>query len=440
MPRWLYSLLLTLALPVVLLRLLWRARKAPAYARRWRERLGLPAAEILPPTRPCLWVHAVSVGEVLAALPLVRGLRREYPTLPVLVTTMTPTGSERVRVALGGDVFHCYLPYDLPGVMGRFVRRVEPVLLVVMETELWPNLIATCHTRGTPVLLANARLSERSARGYHRMGQLARLMLSQVDHIAAQAEADRQRFLSLGAAADRVSVEGSLKFDVDIPEPDGEPLPMPFAALQARQRPVWIAASTREGEEAQVLAAHRQALHRHADLLLVLVPRHPERFDVVARLCRQQGFAVCRRSEQRSPTPEESVLLGDSMGEMWRYYRLAEIAFVGGSLVPTGCQNVLEPAALGLPVLVGPSQFNFATVCAELTAAGALQTVADAEALGQALQSLLQDPLQRQYMGAAGRKVCAANRGSLERHLKCVETLLANRADNGERIRPVARG
>ncbi|MFM1897595.1 MAG: hypothetical protein RLZZ385_2669 [Pseudomonadota bacterium] len=425
MSRFIYSQILYLAIPLIILRLLWRSLRAPAYLQRWGERFAFSSPPLgLSDAGPCIWIHAVSVGEVLAAVPLVRHLQQSRPQQPILVTTMTPTGSERVRQALGDQVFHCYLPYDLPLAVQRFVRRANPLLLVIMETELWPNLIHACRQAAVPVLLANARLSARSARGYARFPGLTGDMLAGLQGIAVQAEPDRERLLALGAEAGRIEVTGSLKFDIEVPRLRDEDLPELLRDIRHSGRPVWIAASTRQGEEEKILTALQHCLASRPDLLLVLVPRHPERFNSVARLCEQTGLQVLRRSQGGQVTQDHQVLLGDSMGEMWFYYSVAQIAFVGGSLVPNGCHNVLEPAALGIPVLAGPSQFNFATICQQLEEAGALLTVADEDELGKTVLKLLDNPDWRQAMGSAGQLVMTRNHGALQRIVSIVEGLL----------------
>ncbi|MEX2130577.1 MAG: lipid IV(A) 3-deoxy-D-manno-octulosonic acid transferase, partial [Pseudohongiellaceae bacterium] len=341
MSRLLYSLLLYLGLPLIVLRLLYRSIKAPAYLKRWHERFGFVA----PPSgfdqrTWCIWIHAVSVGESLAAVPLVKHLQKTRPLHPILITTMTPTGSARVIDLFGEKVSHVYLPYDLPGAVSRFLKRFNPQVLLVMETELWPNLLHHCHRNNVKVLLANARLSEKSARGYRRLGSLTRTMLQQIDLIAAQSNADAQRLISLGAPESRVKVTGSLKFDMEIPALQTRDLPSVFQTICSGDRAVWIAASTREGEEEKVLRAFRHCLDQQPELLLVLVPRHPERFNEVARLCISAGYKTVRRSTNHEIGQDTQIFLGDSMGEMWFYFALADIAFIGGSLVNTGCHNV----------------------------------------------------------------------------------------------------
>jgi 3-deoxy-D-manno-octulosonic-acid transferase len=421
MNRLLYTLLLHLALPLIALRLALRARKAPAYARRIDERFsfGLPAMKA-----DGIWVHAVSVGESIAAAPMIRALQARYPELPITVTCMTPTGSERIQALFGENVQHCYLPYDLPWAAARFLDRARPRLAVVMETELWPNHIHQCAKRGIPVALANARLSERSARGYARFGKLTAPMLAELSLIAVQTQAEAQRFLELGARPGCVQVTGSIKFDLKI---DAELLQRADALRQqwqATTRPVWIAASTHAGEDEIILAAHRQLLGNHPDALLILVPRHPERFNSVNELCLGQGLTTRRRSTGEAVRAGDQVLLGDTMGELLFLYALADIAFVGGSLVANGGHNLLEPAALGKPVLSGPHLFNFLEIAAQLREAGALSEVENAEQLADRVAALLGEPGEMQCMSEAGLSVLKANQGALERLLEGLQRLL----------------
>ena len=414
MNRTLYTALFYLGLPLVAIRLWLRARKAPAYAKRIGERFSYGMPTLQPGG---IWVHAVSVGESIAAAPMIRALQARYPKLPITVTCMTPTGSERIQAMFGSSVQHCYLPYDLPWAAGRFLDHVQPKLGIIMETELWPNHIHQCAKRGIPVALANARLSERSARGYARFAKLTRPMLAEMSLIAVQTDTEAQRFRNLGALPACVQVTGSIKFDLSI---DAQ-LPVRAKALreewQALQRPVWIAASTHEGEDEVILAAHRQLLAHHSDALLILVPRHPERFNSVFSLCQQQGFATVRRSTGDAVGAGTSVLLGDTMGELLFLYALADSAFVGGSLVPNGGHNLLEPAALGKPVLSGPHLFNFLEIAALMRNASALQEVDDAHGLAVAVQRLFELPRDAQQMAEAGLRVMRANQGALQRLL-----------------------
>ncbi|TVP52932.1 MAG: 3-deoxy-D-manno-octulosonic acid transferase [Halomonadaceae bacterium] len=420
MGRLIYSLLLYIALPFILLMLAWRALGDRTYARRWQERLGHVPAMVQPGV---IWIHAVSVGETLAALPLIRQLQQRHPDRRLLVTTMTPTGSERVKASLGDSVSHVYLPYDLPHMVARFLRRVRPSLLVVMETEVWPNIVSQCHQQQIPVILANARLSEGSARGYRKVAFLARPVFQRLQWIAAQSEADAARFLSLGVAPERVTVTGSIKYDVAV----GAEAREAAAALRRSlgKRPVWIAASTHEGEEEAVLAAHKALREQHGSALLILVPRHPERFDPAARRVKAAGLSLVRRS-QGLAADRCAVYLGDTMGELLMLFGAADVAFVGGSLIRRGGHNPLEPAAWALPVIVGPHVFNFASVCDGLSDKGGLMTVAENGGELQAqLIALMNDPQQRAAMGQAARQVIAANRGALERLQAGLEPVLA---------------
>ncbi len=424
MNRTLYTLLFHLGLPLVAIRLWLRARKAPAYTRRIGERFAMN----LPAMQPGgIWVHAVSVGESIAAAPMIRELLKRYPQLPITVTCMTPTGSERIQALFANEprIQHCYLPYDLPWAAARFLERVKPKLGVIMETELWPNHIHQCAKRGIPVALANARLSERSAKGYARFAGLTRPMLEEMSLIAVQTEAEAERFRLLGARPECVEVTGSIKFDLSI-DPQ---LLIKARELreqwQAQERPVWIAASTHEGEDEIVLAAHRQLLASYPNALLILVPRHPERFNSVFELCRREGFATVRRSSGESVEAQTQVLLGDTMGELLFLYALADSAFVGGSLVPNGGHNLLEPAALAKPVLSGPHLFNFLEIAAKLRDAAALEEVDDAQGLAVAVQRLFELPQDAQRMAQAGLKVMQLNQGALQRLLDGLARLIA---------------
>lgn len=413
--RLLYLLLLHLLTPLALLRLLWRSRELRGYRERVAERFGfVPRA----PTGVAVWVHAVSVGESLAALPLIRALVERHGERRVWVTTTTPTGSERVQAALGTQVWHSYAPYDLPVAVARFLDRAQPAQVVIMETELWPTLFRQLRRRGIALTIANARLSPRSFKGYSRVAGFARAVLSDVGLVAAQSALDAQRFAALGAP--RVEVVGNLKYDIDPPAAQIQA----GRALRARlgeMHPTWIAASTHEGEESAALSAHAALRQRCADARLILVPRHPQRFDEVARAIEQAGFACQRRSALDGANGADAidapVLLGDSLGEMWMYLAAADLAFVGGSLVPVGGHNVLEPAALGLPVLFGPQMHNFLPARELLLEAGAARELASAAALAPALHELLADPALRARMGAAGSAAVLANRGALDRLL-----------------------
>lgn len=406
----LYTLLLYLSLPLVLARLLWRSIRAPEYRLRMAERFGrFPSFNI----ENSLWIHSVSVGETQAAEPLVRQLIEQYPDLPLVITTTTPTGSDRVRKLFGDKVHHVYFPYDLPFAIQGFLRRTKPRLLVMMETELWPNLLTICDKEGVPTILANARLSERSASGYARFDFFTREIFEHIGLVAAQAPADAERFLGLGVLSGRVRVTGSIKFDIRLPASLHEQ-----AEVMRRQwgdRPVWVAASTHDGEDEKMLQAHRQILSHQPTALLVLVPRHPERFDRVAALCRKEGFSLIRRSEDQGCTQNTEVFLGDTMGELTLFLAAADVAFVGGSLVPVGGHNVLEPAALGVPVVFGPHMFNFAIISRMLLAENAAAEVTGVDELATIVARWLGDASERASFGQNGKRVVEANRGALDR-------------------------
>lgn len=413
MSRPFYTLLFYCALPLIFVRLLWRARGNPAYRERWRERLGWYGAEATVHNGKTVVFHAVSVGETHAAQPLIERLLQARPDLRMVVTCTTPTGSARVRELFGARVEHVYLPYDLPGATRRFLARFDPVLVVLLETELWPNLLHACRERGCKVVLANARLSARSAARYARQPALTRAMLAALDTVVAQAAADGQRFVSLGLAGNRLLINGSLKFDMTVNQQKVQAARELKA--QWKGRPVWIAASTREGEDAKILRAHKLALQKVPSLLLVLVPRHPERFALAATLAAEAGFTVQRYGSGGAFGSEMQVLVGDTMGDMHFYYKLADVAFVGGSLVDTGCQNLIEPAALGLPVLSGPSLYNFQAVSDLLREQRGMIVVPDEGALAREVVSLMQQPEEAKVMGERARQVVAGNQGATER-------------------------
>jgi 3-deoxy-D-manno-octulosonic-acid transferase len=423
MNRTLYNILLHIALPLIAVRLWLRARKSSAYGQRIGERFALNLA---PMQRGGIWVHAVSVGESIAAAPMIRALLARYPQLPITVTCMTPTGSERIQSMFANEprIQHCYLPYDFPWAAGRFLDHVQPKIGVIMETELWPNLIHQCAKRGIPSVLANARLSERSARGYARFARLTRPMLAEMNLIAVQTETEAQRFRDLGARPECVTVTGSIKFDLTIDPQLLERAVQQRLQWQTSERPVWIAASTHPGEDEVVLAAHRAVLQAHPDALLILVPRHLERFTSVFDMSQQQGFISVRRSTGEPVTAQTSVLVGDTMGELLFLYALADIAFVGGSLVPTGGHNLLEPAALDKPLVSGPHLFNFLEIAAMLRNAGALVEVADAPLLAATVQRLIEQPETAKAMVDAGMGVIKSNQGALNKLLEGIARLL----------------
>ncbi len=420
MARHLYSLLFYLITPFILLRLLYRAWKAPAYAARWLERFGFFTPQTL--NKP-IWVHAVSVGETIAAAPLIKSLQQRYPERDIVVTTMTPTGSERVQALFGDSVFHVYAPYDLPGAVKRFLHKIKPEMLLIMETELWPNIVNYTARTGAPVILANARLSERSARGYIRVGVIAQPMLQALSRIVAQNAADAERFKLAGADANSVVVSGSIKFDFSI-EPDIYDKSTDLRQAWGVERPVWIAASTHQGEDQLALDAHKKLLERWPSALLIIVPRHPERFKSVYQLCASAGYKTAKRSSRDSLNDSVQVLLGDTMGELMLFYAAADVAFVGGSLIESGGHNPLEPAALKMPVIMGPHIFNFEVICHELSAAGGLKFVGSSDLLADRVGEFFEDASYRKDVGLAASSVVDANRGALRRLLEVIETAL----------------
>ncbi len=423
---WLYGATMTMLLPALLARQWWRGRALPEFRAHWQERLGryagVPAPQLPPdadsPRR--IWVHAVSLGETQASRPLLEALQTRWPRAELILTHMTPTG--RAAGAAFGlpGLRQAYLPYDAPGAMARFLEHFRPDLGLLMETEVWPGLVRAARSRHCPLLLVNARLSARSQRGYRRLGAFSRAVFSGLDAVGAQTAADADRVAALGASP--VSVTGNLKFDVAAPASEYA-LGDCFRAWWGT-RPVWLAASTREGEEALVLDA-LSALDPHS--LLVLVPRHPQRFEEVAALVQGRGLRLVRRSAWQAAPPECRVVLGDSLGELGAYYRSVDAAFVGGSLVPLGGQNLLEACARACPVLIGPHTFNFKLAAEQAVAAGAAVRVKDSAGLAQAVATLLTDARLRQTMGRAGLAFVAQHRGASERTLALVEQVWAAR-------------
>lgn len=414
MVRLLYTLVVVALLPWAVLHLLWRSLKQPEYRRHWGERFGVfPAAAPTPAScGPVIWLHAVSVGETRAAQPLVDALRERYPDHRILFTHMTPTGRATSEALYGDTVDRIYLPYDTPWAVRAFLRHYRPEFGLIMETELWPNLIAACKALGIPLRLVNARLSERSSRRYASFPALTREALRGLAGIAAQSVDDAKRLEALGAGD--VIVTGNIKFDIAAPA-DQLALGGAFRAAYG-PRLTWLAASTREGEEALILEAWRQALPAQG-ALLVIVPRHPQRFDEVARLAAESGYVVQRRSENRAVGSATQVLIGDSMGEMFAFHAAADVSFIGGSLLDFGSQNLIEAAACGTPILIGPSTRNFAEAAREAVACGAARTIVDAGDLVRQVLLLLGNAESRQRMGAAGMAFTERHRGATARTL-----------------------
>jgi len=422
--RLLYFLALLIAVPVVCVAYLWRGLRDRSYWHDFAERFGYGARQ----TPHGIWLHAVSVGEVQACAPLVSALRQRHPQVPLIVTTLTPTGLARARALYGSLAQVRYLPFDLPGAVRRFLARVEPRLAVIFETELWPNLYRECGRRRIPLVLASARISPRSVGRYRRLGALFRDTLAQAAVVAAQAPADAERFQALGADPVSTHVTGNIKFDFELP-PDIRARGAQLRDKYARARPLWVAGSTHGGgEEQAVLEAHAHVRAAHPGTLLVLAPRHPPRFAEVAQALATAGVSFVRRSatvDERAAA-DCAVLLLDSLGELLGFYAAADVAFVGGSLVPIGGHNLLEPAALGIPVLTGPYTSNSEQIARLLIARGAAEVVHDAAELGARLSALLADPHARERMGAAGSASVDSNRGALAKLLALIEPLLAD--------------
>lgn len=415
-----YEVLWRLALPFALARLWWRGIREPGYRRHIGERFGRHAP--LPDAKPVIWIHAVSVGETRAAQPLIARLQQDFPQHQILLTAMTAAGRATSEAVYGDKVTRAWLPYDTASAVERFLDWCRPQFGVLMETELWPNLILRARARGVPVFLANARLSEKSARGYARLPTITARVLRALAGIAAQAPSDAERLIALGAT--NVAVTGNLKFDMTIPEAALEQARV-LRAMFGAGRPLWVAGSTRDGEEALLLDA--MALARASlptDALLLIVPRHPQRFDDVARLLERRGVRYARRSDGMPLAADVAVVVGDSMGEMFAYYGAADVAFIGGSLLPLGGQNLIEPLAVGTPVVIGPSSYNFSEATREAVAHGVARQCADASAVLDAVAALLRDADARARMRAAARSLLEAHRGATERTARWIEDQL----------------
>lgn len=411
-----YSSVLYILLPVTVYYLIWRGFRVRDYFERWSERY---AAYRQTGGQPRIWLHAVSVGEVNAAGPLVDSLRHQYPGIPWVITTTTPTGSARVRALWGHSLEHVYLPYDTPGSVGRFLDHFRPQLALILETELWPNMLFGCHDRSIPVYILNARLSARSLRGYHLLRPLIGCALRTVRCVAAQSIDDAQRFLRLGARLEQVVALGNLKFDIAVPRD----VALLIAEVQTEltpQRPVWIAASTHEGEEAAVVAMHRHLRARFPSLLLLWAPRHPERFSKVETLVREQHWIVHTRCNHRRPSARTDVFIIDTLGELMLFYGCAQAAFVGGSLQAIGGHNLLEPAAMGTAMVSGQHLHNFYEISKSLQQVGALEVCQSAREVADALERLLADPQLRAQRSQAGLALVASGRGTVARILETI--------------------
>jgi len=418
--RVIYAILTYVLLPVYALYWIVRGIGNRSYWDRVGQRFGLGFPDL---TDGCIWVHAVSVGEVQACAPLVKALQTRFADRRILVTTVTPTGAARVRSLFGEDVSHCYIPFETPTAVSQFFNAVKPDLALIMETEIWPNLYHACGSRKIPLVLVSARISPKSVKKYRRLLPLFRETLSHGILIAAQGEADAKRFLMLGASSDRTWITGNIKFDIELPADLG----VRGAKLRHEvigNRPVWVAASTHAGEEEQVLTAHKIVLETIPDAVLILVPRHPDRFSAVALLLKKRNWNFVSRTSQKPVSSSAAVLLGDTMGELPLFYAASDVAFVGGTLVPVGGHNLLEPGSLGLPVITGPHLFNTQDIADLFTDIGASRTVQNARELAHALLPLLQDDELAQEMGQKGKQIVATNKGALQRLLVLLEPLV----------------
>ena len=417
MNRTIYTLIYYLALPLILLRMWWRSFTDSRYRQRWRERLGFYPVDTFDKSKPVIVFHAVSVGELHAAVPLIYACQQALPEWTFTLTTTTVTGSARVKALFGDSVQHCYMPYDAPGSIKRFLCAVNPKVLVILETELWPNLFFYSRHYNCKLLLLNARLSHKSFLNYQKYISLTSSMLRSLGVVAAQFEPDAENFRKLGLPEGVLHITGTMKFDQEV---DQEQSIAGVAMKQELQRPILVAGSTREGEEEKVLTAFKILLKSLPGLLLILVPRHPNRFKEVGKLLSNQGYKFVQRSSGGAITADKQILLGDSLGEMQFYYASADVAFVGGSLVDTGCQNIIEPAVFGLPIITGPSLFNFQAVSELFLASGAMQVVADEKELAEKTQVLLQNKALRQNMADAASATLKQNRGATEKQKQLI--------------------
>ncbi|MGB5708486.1 MAG: lipid IV(A) 3-deoxy-D-manno-octulosonic acid transferase [Arenicellales bacterium] len=416
-----YRLILYISLPVLIVRFLLRGLSNRSYFERITERFGFSETN---PAPGGVWIHAVSVGEVNAAVPLVNRIMKTWPDKSITVTTMTTTGSDRVQKVFGSSVSHCYLPYDFPGAVRRFVQRISPQLGLVMETEIWPNLIFYCHQQGIPLIYTNVRLSERSWRGYNRFRFLFSQILKLVSKFAVQSESDARRLIQLGAPEHKLSITGSLKFDINLPPSVSE------AGESIRRqigwnRPVLIAASTHEGEELLVIEVYHRIRSNLPELLLIIVPRHPERFTAVAKMCVKDGLNTIQRTEMSAQLSSDiEVLVVDTMGELPMFIAAGDVTFMGGSLVPVGGHNLLEAAALGQPVVFGPHMFNFAEISEMFLQQGAGVQVFGIDELAEVCERLLLDGVIRDQYGTQGEKLVQQNRGALEQVMEFIRAEL----------------
>ena len=421
--RYLYTFIIFILVPVALFRLFLFGSKNFAYRQRWKERFGFLSWE--KKDNPVIWIHAVSVGEVNAASPLISGLLEEYPNHLLLVTTVTPTGATIVEKITNSNVKHRYLPYDLPFSVKKFLNIVKPSILLTMETEIWPNLYQTCSDLKIPILIINARLSQRSAKRYRFVSKLMKKTLSLVDIIAAQTKIDAGRFISLGVSSEKVLITGNLKFDVNLP-PNLKEQAQSVKRYFSEVRPVWIAASTHYGENEIILKAHIQVMKVSPDAILILAPRHPEQTDKIEFLCKELQLNFVKHSNQKMFTIERSVYILDTLGELLLHYAASQVAFVGGSLIAKGGQNIIEPASLGLPVITGPYMFNFTEINELLSEQDAITYVSNEHELTQKVCMFLSNDNERHGTGETGRKVVENNKGNIIKIMKIIKPYLSD--------------
>lgn len=415
--RYLYTILLYLATPFIVLRLLWKSRKNPDYRQRWRERFGFFSLET---HKPCLWVHAVSLGESITAAPLITALINQYPHVSIVITTTTPTGSHFIQKKFAHAVQHVYAPFDLPMSIRRFLHQFSPMMVVIMETELWPNVLFELKRYGIPVMIANARLSERSFKKYSRAKFFFKPLLQSVKMIAAQSIIDKKRFSALGISSKNIMITGNMKFDQTIPVHLLEKAKM--LRQHWKYRPTWIAASTHQGEESLVLLAFEKIRLSFPNALLIIAPRHPERFQKVADLCIQAKHRIVRHSQNEIPQEEHAIYLADTMGKLPLLYGISDVAFVGGSLIPIGGHNLIEPAALSLPIISGPHLENFSAIRDLLAQDDALILVHNPDELAEKVSQLFAEEETRRGFGARAFKVSEKNRGAVAKHLCWIQT------------------
>ncbi|OPX55792.1 3-deoxy-D-manno-octulosonic acid transferase [Oceanospirillum multiglobuliferum] len=422
MTRGIYNALITLLSPV----LLWKVSKETTELNNFSERLGYTPSL---PIKPVIWLHAASVGEVIAATPLITRLQKEFEDHLLVVTTVTATGARQARKALKGKGVQLMLPLDLPWVAARFLDRLKPKVAIFMETELWPNFIYGCQEREIPFVIANGRLSDKSLQSYRKLQSVLETALAGISAVAAKSLKDAQGFIDLGVPSDRVKVTGSIKFDV-APERGLLESAKIVRAEQFGERPVWVAGSTHNGEDEKIIFAHKKVLEQYPNAVLIIVPRHPQRFDAVAHLVESAELPFVRRSSNQVLSEQDSVYLVDSMGELMLMYACADIAFVGGSMMPIGGHNLLEPACLGKPVLSGIHLFNFADVAEMFDQEQALIRCDNADALADELIGLWQDPAQITDLGQRALQVVSNNRGALEKQFQLIKNSMQKQVVN----------